>query len=64
MGNVTLTFDKGVRTKNGSVPVIKLFPVLGDVGNSVLDTKTRETIDVNNLNKILGHCNEVNARLT
>jgi hypothetical protein len=63
-GNVTLTFDKVVRTKNGFTSEIKLFPVLGDVGTSVLETKKRETIDVKNLHKILGHCGEVNTRLT
>jgi hypothetical protein len=37
---------------------------LDDVGTSVLETKKRNTIDVNNLHKLLGHCGEVNARLT
>jgi hypothetical protein len=63
-GNVTLTFDKVVRTKNGFVPGIKLLQVLGDVGTSVLETKKCETIDVNNLHKTLAHCGEVNTRLT
>jgi hypothetical protein len=63
-GNVTFTFDKVVRTKNGFVPGIKLLQVLGDVGTSVLETKKRNTIDVNNLHKVLGHCGEVNDRLT
>jgi hypothetical protein len=63
-GNMTLTFDKVVRTKNGIVSGIKLLKVLGDVGTSVLQTKKCEKIDVNNLHKILGHCCEVNARLT
>jgi hypothetical protein len=63
-GNVTLTFDKVVRTKNGFVPGIKLLQVLSDVGTSVLETKKHDTIDVNNLHKVLGHCGEVNARLT
>jgi hypothetical protein len=63
-GNVTITFDKVVRTKNGFVPGIKLLQVLGDVGTSVLETKKHNTIDVNNLHKVLGHCGEVNARLT
>jgi hypothetical protein len=63
-GNVTLTFDKVVRTKNGFVHGIKLLQVLDDVGTSVLETKKRNTIDVNNLHKILGHCSEVNTRLT
>jgi hypothetical protein len=63
-GNVTLTFDNIVRTKNSFVPGIKLSPVLGDVGTSVLETKKRGTIYVNNLHKVLGHCGEFNARLT
>ena len=53
-----------MRTKNGFVPGIKLLQVLGDVGTSVLETKKRNTIYVNNLHKVLGHCGEVNARLT
>jgi hypothetical protein len=61
---VTLTLDKVVRTKSGFIPGIKLLQVLGDVGTSVLETKKRETIDVMNLHKILGHCGEVNARFT
>jgi hypothetical protein len=48
-GNVTLTFDKVVRTKNGFIPGIKLLPVFVDVGISVMETKKRDTIDVNNL---------------
>jgi hypothetical protein len=60
-GNMTLTFDKVVRTKNGFVPGIKLLSVLGNVGTSVLENKKHETIDVNNLNKILAHCSEFNA---
>jgi hypothetical protein len=63
-GNVTLTFDKVVRTKNGFVPGIKLLQVLDDVVTSILETKKRNTIDVNKLHKVLGHCGEVNARLT
>jgi hypothetical protein len=62
--NVTLRFDKVLRKKNGFVPGIKLLQVLGDAGTSVLETKKRDTIDVNNLRKILGHCGEVNAMLT
>jgi hypothetical protein len=53
-----------VRTKNGFVSCIKLLQVLGDVGTSVLETTKRDTIDVNNLHKTLGHCSEVNARFT
>jgi hypothetical protein len=63
-GNVTLTLEKVVRTKDGFVPGIKLLQVLDDVGTSALETKKRNTIDVNNLHKVLGHCDEVNARLT
>jgi hypothetical protein len=42
-------------------------PVLVDVGPTVVDSKeerSKNTIDVNNLHKILGHCGEVSARLT
>jgi hypothetical protein len=63
-GNVTLSFDKVVRTKNGFVPGIKLLQVLSDVGTSVFKTEKRDTIDVNNLHKILGHYGEVDSRLT
>jgi hypothetical protein len=63
-GNVTLTLDKVVRTKNGFNSGIKLLRVLIDVGTSVMETKKCDTIDVNNLHEILGHCGEVNARLT
>jgi hypothetical protein len=51
---VTLKFEKVVRTKNVFVPGIQLLPVLEDVGNSLMETKKRETIDVKNLHKILG----------
>jgi hypothetical protein len=61
---VTLTFDKVVRTKNDFVPRIKLLPVLGDVGTSVLETKKRDTIDFKNLHNILGHCIKFKGRLT
>jgi hypothetical protein len=60
---VNLILDKVVRTKNGFVPGINLLPVLYDVGTSVMETKKLDTIDVNNLHKILGHCGEVNSRL-
>jgi hypothetical protein len=63
-GSMTLTFDKVVRTKKGFVPGIKLLHLLSDDGTIVLKIKKRNTIDVNNLPKILGHCGEVNARLT
>jgi hypothetical protein len=63
-GNVTFTFDKVVRTKNEFVPGIKLLQVLSDVGTRVLEIKSCETIDVNNLHEILDYCGEVNARLT
>ena len=52
-GNVTLTFDNIVRTKDGSVPAIRLTPVLNEVGLTVRDSEKKESIDVNNLYKIL-----------
>jgi hypothetical protein len=63
-GNVILTFDKVVRTKNGFVPGIRLLQVLDDIGTSDLESKKRDTIDVNNLHKTLDHCSEVNSRFT
>jgi hypothetical protein len=63
-GNATLTFHKVLRTKNGLIPGIKLFPVLSDIRTTVLETKKHETIDVNNLHKNFGRSGEVNSRLT
>jgi hypothetical protein len=53
MENVTLTFDKVVKTEYCFVPGIELLQVLGDVGTSVLETKKRDTIDVKNLHEFL-----------
>jgi hypothetical protein len=63
-GNVSLTFEKVVRANNLFSPMIKFLPVLDDFGTSVMEIKKRDTIDVNNLHKTLGHCGEVNASLT
>jgi hypothetical protein len=59
---MALTFDKVVRTKNGFVPCIKLLPVLGNTGISVIETKKHHSIDFNNLYKIPGPSSEVSAR--
>jgi hypothetical protein len=56
--NVTLTFDKVVRTKNRFVPGIKWITVLGDVGTSVMETKKLDMIDFNHLHKIPRCCGE------
>jgi len=63
-GKVTLTFDNAVRTKDGSVPAIRLMPIGNDVGLAVGESGRNESIDINNLHKILGHCGENSARLT
>jgi hypothetical protein len=38
-GNVTLTFDKVVKMKNGFVPGIRLTPVLSDLGTKVVESR-------------------------
>jgi hypothetical protein len=66
-GNVVILFDTCLKTKNGFVSGIKIRPVLADVGATIVDSKKerlKNTVDVNNLHKILGHCGEVGARLT
>ena len=52
-GNLPLTFDNIVRTKDGSVTAIKLTPVLNKVGLAVRQFGKNESIDVNNLHKSL-----------
>jgi hypothetical protein len=58
-GNIVILFDRCLKSKNGFVPGINMRPVLPDVGATVVDS-----IDVNNLQNILGHCGEAGARLT
>jgi hypothetical protein len=41
-----------------------LLQVLGDIWTSIMETKKLDTVDVNNLHKILGHCGEVHTRPT
>ena len=48
-GNVTLIFDKVVRTKNGYVSGIRLTPVLGEVVTAAVESRKYDSIDVNNL---------------
>jgi hypothetical protein len=45
---------------------MKKRPLLADVGAAVVNSKketSKNTIDVNNFHKILGHCGEARARL-
>jgi hypothetical protein len=44
--------------KNRFVPGIRFLPVLGNIGTSIMETKKRDTIDVNNFHEILGHLGE------
>jgi hypothetical protein len=49
------------------VPGIKMKDVLNGIGATVVDPKkgkAKNTVNVNNLHKILGHCGEATARLT
>jgi hypothetical protein len=43
---------------------MKFFAVLVDIGTSVMENKKQDTIDVNNLRKILTHFGQYNPRLS
>ena len=62
--NVSLIFDNIVKTKDGWVPAMRLMPVLNDVGLATVESGKSDTIDVNNLHRILDHCGRICARLT
>jgi hypothetical protein len=52
--------------KNGFVPGIKIKAVLALIGATVVNpkkVKPKNSIYVNNVHKILGHCGEASARL-
>jgi hypothetical protein len=61
-GKTVFLFDRCLKSKNGFVPAIKMKAVLADIGATVVNA--RNSINVNNLHKILGHCGEASARLT
>jgi hypothetical protein len=59
---MVILFDRCLKSKNGFVPRIKMKAVLRDIDATVVNAKN--SINVNNLHKILGHCGEASARLT
>jgi hypothetical protein len=61
-GKTVILFDRCLKSKNGFVPAIKMKGVLADIGATVVNANN--SINVNNLHKILGHCGEASARLT
>jgi hypothetical protein len=61
-GKTVIIFDRCLKSKNGLVPAIKMKAVLADIGATVVNAKN--SINVNNLHKILGHCGEASTRLT
>jgi gag-polypeptide of LTR copia-type/Zinc knuckle len=64
-GKTVILFDRCLKSKNGFVPAIKLKTVLPDIGVTVVNTKKgkpKNSINVNSLHKILGHCGEASAR--
>jgi hypothetical protein len=66
-GKTEILFDRCLKSKNGFVPAIKMKAVLDDIGAKVVNTKkgkSKNSINLNNLHKILGHCGEASARLT
>jgi hypothetical protein len=66
-GKTVILFDRCLKSKIGFVPAIKMKAVSADIGATVVNTKKgkpKNSINVNNLHKILGHCGEASARLT
>ena len=66
-GSVIILFDRFITSKNGSVPVIKMKPLLNAVSATSVESrkgKSKNTIEINDLHQILGHCGEASARLT
>jgi hypothetical protein len=66
-GKMVALFDRCLKSKNEFVPGIKMKPVLADMSTTVVDPKKekpKNSINVNNLHKILGHCGKASARLT
>jgi hypothetical protein len=61
-GKTVILFDTRLKSKNGFVTAIKMKAVSADIGATVVNAKN--SINVNNLHKILGHCGEASARLT
>jgi hypothetical protein len=61
-GKTVILFDRCLKSKNGFIPGIKMKAVLPGISATVVDPKN--SINVNNLHKILGHCGEASARLT
>jgi hypothetical protein len=55
-------FNRCLKSKNCFVPAIKMKAVLADIGATVVNAKN--SINVNNLHKILDHCGAASARLT
>jgi hypothetical protein len=58
-GKTVILFDRCLKSKNGFVPAIKMKAVLPDISATVVDPKkgkAKNTVNVNNLHKILGHC--------
>jgi hypothetical protein len=66
-GKMVILFDRCLKSKNDFLPGIKMKAVLGDIRATVVDPKEekpKNSINVNNLHKILGHCGEARTRLT
>jgi hypothetical protein len=66
-GKMVILFERCLKSKNGFVLGIEMKAVLGDIGATVVNPKKgkpKNSIYVNTLHKILGHCGEDSARLT
>jgi hypothetical protein len=66
-GSVTIMFDRFVTSKNGFVPGIKMKSLLNAVSATIVESrkgKSKNMIDTNDLQQILGHCGKASARST
>jgi gag-polypeptide of LTR copia-type len=64
--NITVYFDRILNTKNGFVSGTKLLPILGNniATTAVKASKVKPKMNINNLHKIVGHCDKVATRMT
>jgi hypothetical protein len=66
-GEITILFDRQITMENGFVPVIKMRPVLSDVGAATIETRkgnSKNKFNINNMHRILGHYAKTSAKLT
>jgi hypothetical protein len=64
-GNMTLYFDRILRTKNGFASGIKLIPMLGNIVTTAVEVnQVKPKINIKSLHKMLGHCGKISTTMT